>query len=97
MELAAQQEARGLELGLQWAPREFNAEADALADGRVDGFDPQLRVGTDLASVKWMVLPALLEAVGAFYKSLGKRQLVAPDGKPAKALAGQRLRDREPW
>ena len=97
MELAAQQEARGLELGLQWAPREFNAEADALADGRVDGFDPRLRVGTDLASVKWMVLPALLEAGGAFYKSLGKRPLVEPGGKPAKALAGQRLRDREPW
>ena len=97
MELAAQQEVRGLELGLEWAPREMNAEADALADGRVDGFDPRLRVGSSLAEIPWLALPELLNAGETFYKSLGKRPLDMPQGKPAKALARQRLRDREPW
>ena len=67
MELAAQQEARGLELGLEWAPRDRNAEADALADGRTDGFNPDLRVGGKLSDIKWLVLPGLLQAGEAFY------------------------------
>ena len=45
MELAAQLEERRLDLSLEWIPRGENAEADALADGRVEGFDPALRVG----------------------------------------------------
>ena len=97
MELAAQQEARGLELGLEWAPRGHNAEADALADGRTDGFDPSLRVGAKLSDIKWLALPGLLKAGEEFYKSHRKRPPQTQEERPAKALAGGRLRDREPW
>ena len=93
MELAAQQEERGLELGLEWAPREKNAEADALADGRTSGFDPQLRVGPGIADVTWLVLPGLLAAGEAFHRENRKRPLAEAGGRPAKALAGERLRD----
>jgi hypothetical protein len=46
MELAAQLEQRGLDLTLEWAPRDRNVEADSLADGRFEGFSPGRRVGS---------------------------------------------------
>lgn len=40
MELAARLEHRGVGFFLDWAPRDQNVEADALADGRLEGFNP---------------------------------------------------------
>ena len=72
MELAAQLEARGAELHLEWIPRAMNKEADALADGRTEGFDPSRRVAADVRNIGWLVLDRLLASGEAFYKDANK-------------------------
>ena len=64
MELAAQLEARGAELLLDWIPREVNAEADQLANGDTRGFDPALRVHAEVHQIRWLVLDRLMKAGG---------------------------------
>ena len=96
-ELAAQLEQRGLDLTLKWAPRDRNAEADALADGRSEGFNPDLRVGGRVGDIKWLVLPGLLRTGEAFYGATTKRRQPVAAPSSGKRLAGERLRDREPW
>ena len=101
MELSAQLEARGAELFLEWIPRGSNKEADALADGRFEGFDEKLRVQAEVSKVRWLVLDDLLRAGAAFQKeaaALARRR----GGTSAGALRGPRrkvrkLKEREPW
>ena len=100
MELSAQLEKRGLDLELAWIPRDKNAEADALADGIVEGFSPCMRVGGDgIKSIPWLVLPELLAAGQGFHDARHKRVHPGPlpDHAARPRLAGDRLRDREPW
>ena len=97
MELAAQLEHRGLDLCLEWAPRDKNAEADALADGRTEGFSQDLRVGRSVQDLPWRVLPGLLRAGEAFYAASKKRPRPAAEPVRGRRLAGDRLKDREPW
>ena len=102
MELAAQLEARGAELLLDWIPREVNSEADRLADGDTRGFDPALRVHGEMRQIKWLVLDRLMKAGAAFH-----RESVRHAGNGASGLVhGKRqrpatrkkaLREREPW
>ena len=100
MELAAQLEARGAELFLEWIPRESNREADRLADGRTEGFSEALRVHADLREIRWLVLSDLLAAGRKFY---AEAQQAASFRKRAggRGRAGQRkrqkLRERQPW
>ena len=44
MELAAHLKNRGLWNVVEWAPREFNREADRVANGVTEGFNPQLEM-----------------------------------------------------
>ena len=44
------------------APRESNKEADALANGVIDGFNPELELKVDVANLKWSILPDALDA-----------------------------------
>ena len=95
MELAAQCEERGLDLHLDWVPREVNAEADALADGDFEGFSEDKRIEADLAEVTWLVLNGLLREGQEFYeKGVGRGPPCAPAPRPARR---ERLRDRDPW
>ena len=101
MEMAAQLEQRGIELFLEWAPREQNREADRLADGLFAGFSSHLRVHSSLEDIQWLVMPGLLEAGAKFYED-AKRETKDQVKGPARAVAswkrkGERLRDREPW
>ena len=103
MELAAQLEARDAELILEWAPRDLNAEADALADGRADGFDPALRAEARMEDLPWMLLPALVKAGADFHRN--QKELQRAERGPAETgqrtskrqKAGPKLRDRDPW
>jgi hypothetical protein len=52
MELAALLETRRQRLALEWAPREYNREADRLASLNTEGFSPQHRIHVDLATHK---------------------------------------------
>ena len=95
MELAAQLEARRIDLSLEWVPRDANSEADALADGNAEGFSPDREIKFDLAALPFMILPELLREGEAFYASK-KRTAEAPPAQPRR-LRQPRLREREPW
>ena len=103
MEFAAQLELielRSAELFLDWVPRHVNKEADALADGWFEGFDPRLRVLADFARTKRPVLDRLLSAGAAFQREADKRKAArAVVGSPRREVRRktQRLREREPW
>ena len=67
MEAAAQLEARGLDLGLNWVPREVNEEADALSNFRFGGFSEDMRIYLDMADLPFLTLPKLLKVAADFY------------------------------
>ncbi len=99
MELAGQLERRGARLAMEWAPREYNAEADALADGCCSGFCPTRRVHFDMKTADWMILPRLLDEGLKF--EAHRRQLHserAYKNKDSKRRAKkQGLRITQPW
>ena len=67
---------------MEWMPRDSNPEADALADGRTEGFDPNLRVQAEMTTLPWLVLPKLFEQGCKFHE---ERQLLlaqASTGNP---------------
>ena len=47
--IAAQLEARGARPDLQWAPRTWNPEAEALSNLELGGSDPEVRVVIEVA------------------------------------------------
>ena len=50
-----------------------------------------------MRDVDWLALPGLLRTGEAFYKAAGKRPRASEVLEKGKRLAGDRLRDREPW
>ena len=95
MELAAQCEARGLDLHLDWVPREVNAEADSLADGDSSGFAAANRVHCEFDRIPWLVLDGLLAEGHRFFKKGVGSTPPAPSG--ARQPGRKRLRESEPW
>ena len=95
MELAAQLERRSAELFLEWLPRSSNQEADALADGRFDGFSPELRIPVDFSRMRWLVLDKLLAAGAAFQRENEGRPVVK-GRRPGPRAKEDRLRVKDP-
>ena len=56
MELAAYSKKMGLKASVEWSPREANREADALANGELSQFSPELRIPVDARQLQWTVL-----------------------------------------
>ena len=50
MELASRLAAGKRSLGLKWAPREQNVEADELSNGLTHRFDPALEVKVEISA-----------------------------------------------
>ena len=94
-------EHRDAEMSLEWAPRGENREADALADGRTEGFAPELRVGLDFSEITWLVLPGLMAAGMQFHGAFKRPGASSPVLGGASAASSRRkhgrLRDKEPW
>ena len=63
MELAAQLEARGVQLTSEWAPREQNKEADALTNHIYDDFNLNLRIHVEVAKLPFLLLPQYMDIV----------------------------------
>ena len=103
MELSAQIEARGVELLLEWVPRQVNAEADRLADGDFQGLAPEMRVPAAFGQVRWLVLDRLMKAGLAFQReaeSIQRRRREVTSGRRGGRLAlraEKRLKEKEPW
>ena len=45
---------------VEWAPRTTNKEADALANGKVDEFNPDVRIHVGPMKLQWHILPDAL-------------------------------------
>ena len=88
-------EGKNCRASAAWAPRELNAEADDLANGRVGAFDPALRQEVDLAKVDWLVLPPLL-AAGQELLELRRAARGAQRGR-RRRRAADRPKAVDPW
>ena len=103
MELAHQCRVRRVSLRASWLPRLQNEEADALTNLDFRHFDPNKRIQVDLAKLKFGVLPALFEEGEDYVAKLDRLKLEAKGAKrpieagAGKRLAGDKLRDRDPW
>ena len=100
MELSAQMEDKHMRVNLQWTPREFNSEADALSNFDFRGFCEEHRIGFDLKETRWLVLDALLDFGAKFQLEKKKAQEVSrrkrqrPHRKKRNEL---KLKVIEPW
>ena len=103
MELAAQLRWRRMELGLHWAPREQNEEADALTNDLFESFDPRRRARVELASVPWIVLDEMSAASEELFleiqgrKAGAKRETCGGNSLPRRGPPRKKLRARDPW
>ena len=64
MELASYMRRMSLRKVVGWAPREGNKEADKLANGNAEDFDPSLRIDVSASTLSCDILPEALEAGG---------------------------------
>ncbi len=96
METAAQMERKNIRVSLDWCPRDLNSEADALSNGDVSSFTPELRVELDVANINWIVLNKLMDhgVAHELSKSHAKRAAAPKTRKKAKWA---RLRITDPW
>jgi len=101
MELAVALEERCLALTADWAPREWNSEADALTNERFEGFSDSLRVPFDMRTHPWKVLDGLLKDGRRFYRE-AQAARDAARMRPKTSRKGARgkratLKERDPW
>ena len=91
---------------MHWTPREGINEADRLANGVLDGFDPMLRIPVNAGSLQCQILPHALIAG----KAAEERWSTSEDGKRRGQLAStevqtkqrkrkvsERLKMTDPW
>jgi hypothetical protein len=99
-ELSAQLRSRGMSLGLEWAPRDQNEEADALTNNDFAAFNPALRVDVEVDKINWLILPKMLEVASSIYERVQeakatRAKAVVPAAPPS--FKGKSLRQRDPW
>ena len=101
MELASYMRAKEMRTVVEWALREFNKEADQLANGVSDAFDPAKRLHVSALSLSWNILPEALEAgreaERAFQIKKGSYGLPNRCTKQAKRKVETRLNMTDPW
>ncbi len=97
MELAARLEALGARLEAQWAPREYNQEADDLSNMKTSDFVEGRRQGSGSAnSLPLVVIPHMFKVAAKFHEEI----LSKPPGNKSYTCKGRKrvkLKDREPW
>ena len=98
MELACVMESRCIRLAVDWAPREWNQEADRLSNLDFTGFNPRHRIDTSEALSKWVVLDKVMLAGMKFYKERGENQRAQRhQGRTGYRTKGKKLREYDPW
>ena len=101
MELAAEMKKSSVKAQVEWTPREFNREADALANGDSSQFSPSLELRVEPHTLKWHVLDRALamglEAEKAHDRV--KRRGCLPDRtqKQKRRKPEDRLKAKDPW
>ena len=101
MELAVHCKRSGVVPVVGLTLREFNREADDLANGRVHAFDPAIEVKLDPRDLDWHILSHALklgqEAEDA-YRTIKDAGMLPNRGEQTKrSRPEQRLRLADPW
>ena len=72
-----------------------------MADDRVVGFDPALRVTANVPNIKWLILDKLLAAGESFNKEAtrvrARRKHQGGSAAQERGAKRKPLREREPW
>ena len=101
MEMGSYMKARGMRAIVEWAPSEFNKEADQLANGITDSFDPDRRIHVSSRTLNWNILPtaiqAGLDAEQAFRDMKERYGLRDRCKKQRKRKVETRLKITDPW
>ena len=101
VELASFMKARRIRAIVEWAPREYNREADLLANGIHNLFDPERRMPVSAQSLVCNVLPEALmagrEAEQAFKRTKENHGLPIHNQKQRKRRGESRLKVTDPW
>jgi hypothetical protein len=96
-ELSVQLRERSMALSLGWVPRDQNEEADALTNGDLASFSSGLRVEVDVANVRWLILPRMLEVAGEIYERVRRSKEGEGPPKAATRPKSGSFRQRNPW
>ena len=104
MELSAFLKKREIKASADWAPRESNREADALANGVTVDFNHALEMKVGVEKLQWCLLPDALEAgrqaEGAYRKAKEqghcRTERRRRDGRDLRTGFGRRIRGDEP-
>ena len=86
---------------VEWTPREFNREADALANGDSSQFSPSLELRVEPHTLKWHVLDRALamglEAEKAHDRVRRRGCLPDRTQKQKRRKPEDRLKAKDPW
>ena len=101
MELASYMKAMGMRAIVEWAPRECNREADLLANGLSDQFDPARRIQVSAHTSVWNPLTGALsagrEAEQTYSRMKETHGLPNRGQKQMKRRVEFRLKVTDPW
>ena len=102
MEVAHQCRRRGLHLRADWIPRLENREADALTNMEFKSFDVKRRIWVGLDYLEFGVMRKLFDVGDVYLEELDRlkaesKMSAMKAGAKKKRLAGDSLRDRDPW
>ena len=101
MEVAHQCRRKGLVLRANWVPRLENQEADDLTNLEFKSFDPKKRLDVDLEELEFGVLQHLFDVGDAYVSELAELKAKSKSsearGEKRRKLAGESLRERDPW
>ena len=101
MELSCDMRKMSIRTGVEWVPKEGNREADKLANGDHETFDPILRIPVSAASLKWEILPEALLAVRTaeehFQTAKVSGRMPDRSTKQRKRKVDERLKATDPW
>ena len=101
MELAVRCKRSRIVLVVGWTPRQFNREADDLANGRTQAFDPELEVKMNPEDLDWFILPQALkigqEADESYWRLKEVGTLPNWGTQARRRKPEQQLRLADPW
>ena len=101
MELAAEMKKNRVKALVEWTPREFNQEADVLANGDSSQFSPELQLRIEPRDLKWHVLDRALEmgsiAEREHYRLRQRGGLPDRAQKQKRRRREDRLKFKDPW
>ena len=93
--------SREMRTVVEWAPREWNKEADQLANGSTELFDPAKRLEVAARTLSWSILPEALaagrEAERSFQEMKQTIGLPCRSQKQRKRRVETRLKITDPW